>query len=206
MTSAGCVCLSRPCRESQSGDIWFLGPHISCHHLEAGAQRAVPWGTGTPIIVCVQPSFFPGQMRAGTASLPGSCCQGTKKGHRSPMGAHKSSEMPRLILASAWCQRTQAGGATGLPLGHFVVPSFLPKELLHTGKFRQMWEVSWSILSSPPHPVFPAPEILMSRCGRDMGSSISLRAAPSQHHIWPPICLWLLRAVLSRRLCAWPQQ
>ena len=114
------------------------------------------------------------------------------------MGAHtSSSDTPRLILASAWSQRTRgAGGAAGLPPGRFVVPSFLAKELLHTGKFR-MWEHT---------PVFPAPEILMGRCGRDMGSSISLRAAPSQHHIWPPICLWLLRAVLSRRLCAWPQQ
>ena len=85
------------------------------------------------------------------------------------MGAHtSSSDTPRLILASAWSQRTRgAGGAAGLPPGRFVVPSFLAKELLHTGKFR-MWEHT---------PVFPAPEILMGRCGRDMGSGISLRAA-----------------------------
>ena len=114
-------------------------------------------------------------MRAGTASLPGSCCQGTKKGHRSPIGARtSSSETPRLILASAWSQRTRgAGGAAGLPPGHFVVPSFLAKELLHTGKFR-MWERLRAVFRTP---VFPAPEILMGRRGRDMGSGISLRAA-----------------------------
>ena len=33
-----------------------------------------------------------------------------------------------------------AGGAAGLPPGRFVVPSFLAKELLHTGKFGRMWE------------------------------------------------------------------
>lgn len=31
-------------------------------------------------------------------------------------------------------------------------------------------------------------------------------ALPSQRRVRPPICLWLLRAVLSRLLCAWPQQ
>ena len=96
------------------------------------------------------------------------------------MCAHKSSEMPRLILASAWSQRTRgAGGAAGLPPGRFVVPSFLAKELLHTGKFRRMWGPLLMSVSGTPVTcaIFPTLQIPMGRCERDMGTGISLRAS-----------------------------
>ena len=94
-------------------------PHILSSFTSLGGQESRS-------LICRQPSFFPGQMRAGTASLPGSCDQGTKNGHGSPVGTHtSSSETPRLIQASVWSQSTRgAGGAPGRPPGRFVVPSW----------------------------------------------------------------------------------
>ena len=97
--------------------LFSRAPHILSSFRSLGGQEPRS-------LICPQPSFFPRQVRAGTASLPGSCDQGTKNGHRSPAGAHtSSSETPRLIQR---LRGVRTPGEQGQPLAGLLGALLFP--------------------------------------------------------------------------------